>query len=58
MSNALLSVNYGEKLQCYASGDGALHFTWLAGNKANGRTVTIAEAQAYLDSPDGKHLKR
>jgi hypothetical protein len=57
MSTALLTANFGETLKCYASGDGALHFTWLAGDKATGRTVTLAEAQAFLDSPDGEHLK-
>lgn len=55
-----------DKLNCYASGNGALHFCWLtpvwgAGRLpemvASGQPVTLDEAKAYLDSPEGESLK-
>lgn len=52
-----VAVDPSETLRCYASGDGALHFTWIAGGVATGRPVTGAEAQAWLDSPNENHLR-
>jgi hypothetical protein len=59
LRKAVLSVqaNPEEILKCYASGDGALHFVYLRNGVATGRPVTTADAQEYLDSPDGESLK-
>ena len=46
------------RLNCYASGDGALHFVWLTGNVAKGGPkITRSVAQRYLDRPKQKHLR-
>jgi hypothetical protein len=46
------------RLNCYATGDGALSFCWLEGNLATGQWTTLADAQAYLNNdPDGRHYK-
>lgn len=45
-----------EKLHCYASGDGALHFCWQRDGKATGRKVTTADAKAYLKSKEARSL--
>lgn len=47
-----------EKLHCYASGDGALHFVYLANGKASGsRSPSLQDAKDYLSSDDGSTLR-
>jgi hypothetical protein len=45
-------------LRCYASGTGALSFTWLDENciKATGRKVTPEDVAEYMKSEDGQRL--
>lgn len=62
MKRGLTRKNKGT-LFCYASGDGALHFCWntydyeRGGFVANGSTVTVADAKAYLKLKEAKHLR-
>lgn len=47
-----------EKLHCYASGDGALHFAFLENGKATSRKVTLEDAQQFLlKSTDAAELR-
>jgi hypothetical protein len=45
-------------LRCYASGSGALSFTWLDENciKATGRPVTNEDVAEYMQTEDGLRL--
>lgn len=43
-----------EVLNCYASGDGALHFCWLLGGVATGRHTTMQDVKRFLRSKNGK----
>lgn len=47
------------KLHCYASGDGALHFTWTDKKTgcASGKKVTGAQATKFLARKDETHLR-
>lgn len=46
-----------EKLECYASGNGALHFVWLRNGMGTGRSVTIQDAKGYLLTDEAKHFR-
>jgi hypothetical protein len=47
-----------EQLKCYASGDGALHFSYVENDKATGRKVTLEDAENYLkNDPDSSVLR-
>lgn len=45
------------RLVCYASGNGALHFTWCWGDTANSERVTLGEVERYLETAAAKHLR-
>ena len=57
MNRFLQRKNKGE-LHCYASGDGALHFSWVNPKGiASGAKVTEGEVRAYLNLEAAKHLR-
>lgn len=48
-----------QRLWCYSSGDGALHFSWvedIGGGMSANRQVTKADIQRFLKTKEGKQL--
>jgi hypothetical protein len=46
------------QLVSYASGNGALSFTWLKNNNFTGRKVTLADVKRFLANPKNAHYSK